>query len=601
MRARSLRRHFKNRDPIQGQLGEREALLRLARKAWSLRVWILVALFFSLVGSVVNLGWGKLAKDLIDRVTQVGGKPDLAFVNQYALMGIAIVVFRGLVDYANKYAWSYAANRLAVRLRSELFEHLQRLPLSFYNRRKTGQIVSCLSSDVQGAVGIVDVIQDLSTAPFILVGGMAMLLWLNWTLALVGLLSLPVVAGVIRLAARKMSKHSQGLVLAKADVADQAQETLSSIRTVKAFGNEAYEAKRFAQRNWRSFKSQMRTVSVRQLTRPVLELLSFAALVLVIWVGAMQIATGGSFTLGDLGWFLLVLGMMGQAVQDLGKITLALSGAGVCADRVFTLLAEPDEVLEAPGARNLAVAAGRIEFDHVSFQYEDGEPVLRDVSFTVEPGEVVALVGQTGAGKTTVASLIQRYYDVTAGAIRVDGVDLRECTIKSLRANIGVVPQEPVLFAGTLAENIAYGRLNAAPEEIEQAARLSNAWEFIERLPAGLETAVGERGATLSGGQRQRIAIARAILRNPRILILDEATSSLDARSEALVQAALNTLVESRTTLVIAHRLSTIRNADRILVMQGGQVAETGTHDELLALGGIYADLYATQRDEQAA
>jgi subfamily B ATP-binding cassette protein MsbA len=283
------------------------------------------------------------------------------------------------------------------------------------------------------------------------------------------------------------------------------------------------------------------------------------------------------------------------AARDAGGISVSLSAVAVGADRVFTLLNLKSDVREKPDALELPPGNGEVEFDHVRFGYTREFPVLDDVSFTMRAGEVVAIVGPTGAGKTTIASLIPRFYDVSDGAIRVDGVDIRDCTLKSLRNQIGIVPQDTTLFAGPLRDNIEYGRLGASEEEIVEAAKMANAWEFIERLPKGLDTVIGERGVMLSGGQRQRIAIARAVLRDPRILILDEATSSLDAHSEALIQDAMQKLVTNRTTLVIAHRLSTIRNADKILVLQAGRVIEMGRHQELLNQNGVYASLYRTQ------
>jgi subfamily B ATP-binding cassette protein MsbA len=393
-----------------------------------------------------------------------------------------------------------------------------------------------------------------------------------------------------------MRHHTGHLQEHLSEITEHTEQTLAGIRIVKAFGNEQYEVDRFVRRSDRVFRSVLRTIRVRLIMAPAVEVLGAIGIILVLWVGGMQIVMQGSqLSFGSLTWFVLVLQQVASGAKNLGNISVNLSAAGVAADRVFTLLDVKSDLREKPDAIKLKWAEGRVAFRNVSFAYHAGIPVLADIDFTMESGQVVALVGPTGSGKTTIAALIPRFYDVSAGRIEVDGVDVRDCTLKSLRAQIAIVPQDTVLFAGTLRENIAYGRLDATEAEIGEAARLANAWEFIERLPQGLETPVGERGTTLSGGQRQRIALARAVLRNPRLLILDEATSALDSRSEALVQEALGRVVENRTTLVIAHRLSTVRHADRILVLRDGRIVEDGRHEELLARGGLYSELYRTQ------
>jgi subfamily B ATP-binding cassette protein MsbA len=585
-------------DRLRGELGGKEALRRLG--AYLLPLWklVLIGLVLTVAHSALNLGYGKLLKDLVDlaqKQVQFGSK-DLGTINQYVLVALGVFVLKAVLYFGMSYSWAYAGQKLSLRLRNEVFAHLQRMCISFFDHQKTGQLMSVLSNDVGLAVSVLDTIQDSLQAPIMVIGGIIVLFVLNWRLALISCLCLPPMVWMIARAYRKMTAYTGQLQGFRALVTDASQETISSMRTVQSFGNEEHEIRRFYGRSNNIFRTALRTMRLRLTMRQIVELLGALAIILVLWVGVIEIVRHpGKMTFGALAWFVLVLQQVSSSARDVGNIAVSLSSVGVAADRVFSLLNIKSDIKEKPEAIELGEVQGRITFEGVGFAYSSGIPVLKDISFVMEPGEVAALVGPTGAGKTTIAALIPRLYDVTAGAIRVDGTDLRDCTLKSLRKQIGIVPQDTALFAGTLRENIAYGRLDAKEEEIIAAAKMANAWEFIEKLPDGLNARIGERGVMLSGGQRQRIAIARAVLRDPRILILDEATSSLDAQSEALIQDALQKLVADRTTLVIAHRLSTIRNADKILVIKEGQIVEMGRHAELLAHGGVYSDLYRTQ------
>jgi len=588
-------------DPLEGKLGA-QALPRLLRYLAPQKGTLALASLLTLVYSAINLGYGSVAGKFVDLLHAHAGKGAEGRLGQYLLLGLAVLAVKSVLYVVSNYSWTLASQQLSRRLRTDLFAHLQRLSPSFYTQHKTGQVMSCLTNDVAAAVTSVAYLQDSAQAAATLAGGVGLLFWINWPLALLCCLVMPPVAFLVSRGTRKARTYSIRLQKARARLLDVAQESLSGARIVKAFANEKYEKRRFYERSREQMRVMLAQVRLRFAFTQGTELLGVTSSFLVLYVGVWQVVNRPDLlTLGSLIWFVLVMRQVVDGVRDVGLIFMGVSQTAVGADRVFTLLDRPSDIRDAPDAVELPRGEGRLAFENVRFAYRAGIPVLDGISFTVRPGEVVAVVGPTGAGKSTIASLIVRFYDVTGGAVRIDGVDVRECTLVSLRRQIGIVPQDTALLAGTLRENIAYGRLGASEEEIITAAKQANAWEFIERLPQGLDAPVGERGVTLSGGQRQRIAIARAILRDPRLLILDEATSSLDANSEALVQDALGRLMTHRTTLVIAHRLSTIRDADRILVLREGSIVEEGRHEELLARNGVYADLYRTQYREQEA
>lgn len=575
-------------------------LVRLIRLMMPYGHVLVAGLVCTAFAGLSNLAVYWVVKELIDRVLSGPDVAARAHMLNLIVVGILVLFFlKGIVSYGQVYLMAFVGHRVVADLRENVYGHLQRMSLGFHESRRRGEMISRVTNDVAIVqVSVASGIAELLSQIVMLGGIIGLMFYLDWKLSLTTFALMPVVATVVGRAGSKL-RTITGLIQSKiADVTSVLQETLAGIRIVKAFTMEAHEMERFRRENEGNFDAAMKGAKVNAAIAPLVEFLAVVGLAAVLWYGGRQVISGRL----TLGGFMAFLGAVGTLPTPLGRLSAtygAFQQALGAADRIFALLDAEPEAQDSLGAVNLPpTIEGRIDFVDVYFAYHVDEPVLSGINLTVAPGEVVALVGPSGAGKTTLINLIPRFYDPCAGSVLIDGYDVRKVRLSSLRRQIGLVPQETILFSVSVAENIAYGRPGASEREVVEAARLANAHEFIMRLPNGYHTLLGERGVALSGGQRQRIAIARALLRNPRILILDEATSSLDPESEAQVQEALSRLFRNRTTLIIAHRLSTVRMADRILVLDGGKIVEEGTYEELLAKGGLYARLSSARFGE---
>ena len=610
-------------------------LMHLMRNHWRLAAG---GMALSLIFTCASLGPGYLVKELVDRSLRPvevasqnalrergpDGRPDPARLKEvvtvqrqgqrclYVIVAVflGLILARAAISHLRIRVMGTLSERLVAELRAKLYRTLQRLSLSYYDREHTGRIMARVLSDTRVVQRfVVQAVQQVITNILTVIGIAVILFYFNWELAAIALLPIPLVVLCAKFFSRRFHNIYRSVRRKFANLSASVAESISGMRVVKSFAQEQREIKGFEEKNTDVYRARISAVVARSRFSPAISFMISLG-VLAVWLfGSLEVMhsldrrRAGMEAL-SLGTLLMFIGYMNQfynPVRQLMNLTDAFQESATAAERIFNIMDMPSEVGDHDRAVELSDVKGRIEILDVSFAYNDGERVLKNINLTIEPGEMIGLVGQTGSGKSTLVSLVCRFYDPTRGRILLDGIDLRDIRTKSLRGSIGMVLQDPFLFAGTIKENIAYGRQDATDAEIIQAARAANAHDFIMNLPDGYDSEVGERGVMLSGGEKQRISIARAILKDPAILILDEATSAVDTATEAVIQEAMDRLVTGRTTIAIAHRLSTLRNADRLVVLEAGEIIEEGTHQELLEQNGTYANLCRMQAEFAAA
>jgi len=557
--------------------------------------WPLKIVIDSVLGSHPLPDWLRGLRDLWVGESKMG----LALL---AGVGVVLIAAIGAVaTYIDNYYTESVGQWVANDLRIRIYDHLQRLSLSFFDKQQTGTLLSTITSDVAtiqnfASSNTLNLLVDVLT----IIGVLGLMFWLNWDFALIAVAVTPFLLMFVSRFKKAVKKATHEVRLHQADIVSVVQEGLESVRVVKAYGRESLEDSHLSAVSREAVDAALKARRVKSLLSPIVSIVVALCTAVVLWRGAGLIIKD-VMSVGSLTVFLAYLNKFFKPVQDLAKNTNAIAQATVALERIKRILDTDTGIKDRPDAKTLEGAKGTITFENVKFGYDPGAPVLKDVCFGIEAGKKLGVVGTTGGGKSTVVGLIPRFYDVDGGRVLIDGVDVMQYTKASLRNQIGFVLQDTVLFHGTIKSNIAYGRTGATDDEIIEAAKLANAHDFISAMPHGYDTLVGERGLTVSGGQRQRIGIARAIIRNSPILILDEPTAALDTESERLVMEGLSKLMKGRTVITIAHRLSTIRDADKIIVLNGGVVAEQGSHDELLKLNGIYAELHRVQYENTAS
>jgi len=543
----------------------------------------------------------RILNGTIGRIVNMGGPPEEA-IRGIILFILAVFVVKNVFDFLKTYLMARVQQGVTRDLRDAVYDHLLDLDMAFFGKTKMGQILSRLTYDVEQLRTLVA--KELGKAVssvFEFIAALVAAVVISWQLTVAAFLVVPLTMGIWGPLIRKLKRNDRRVLDSAADVNAHIQETLAGIRLLKSSSTEEYERTRFHGLTLRYYNRFLRSERLRALASPITEMLSAVGTVILLWYGARLVLVSGSLTGEEFIGFVMLSMKLYSPVKYLAKFPALIQPGLVGAERIFEFLDAPIEVRDREGSRPFQELRESIGFQNVSFEYRQGEPVVEEISFRVARGSVVALVGPSGAGKTTLLDLLARFYDVTAGSITIDDTDIRDFSLRDLRTALGIVSQETILFHDTVRANIAYGTPGATDDAVKQAARAAYAHDFIQELPQKYETVVGERGTELSGGQRQRLAIARAILRNPPILVFDEATSSLDTEAERAVQQAIERLLEGRTVFVIAHRLSTVQRADQILVLDRGRIVERGTHQTLLAAGGLYRHLYELQFSDEDA
>jgi len=572
--------------------GKKGIYLRLLSYARPYIPRLFAALGCMVLASACNIVAPWLLKNVVDDVLI---SKNMIMLNFLAVGLVLLYAAKNAAYYGQQYLMNWVGQKVVMDVRLELYDHTQRMSLKYLYGTRVGELISRITNDVTKVQEMITtVVIDIVVQSLSFVGMIALLLFLNWKLTVITFIVIPIAAWVLDKASKKLRAVGHDIQRRLADLSASAYEAISAVRIVRSFATEDQEFDRFREQNRLHFKALMKGTQVNAALTGIIETILVAALAVILWFGG-RLVVAGEMTPGELVAFLGYLALLVQPIRAFSRVVARLQQGLASADRIFEIIDTESEVTPPKAPVYLEDITGRIDFEGVCFAYRDENWVLRDVDISIEPGEKVALVGPTGAGKSTLADMIPRFYDPQHGSVRIDGVDVRRLDFKTLRRQIGIVPQDPVLLKGSIAFNIGYGLDDPDPDLIREAARVAGIHPFIESLPDGYETEVGERGVTLSGGQRQRLAIARAVVRNPRILILDEATSSLDAAVEQEIQEAMRKAMKGRTSIIIAHRLSTVREADRIIVLDKGKVVEEGNHEQLQKAGGLYAKLCAIQ------
>lgn len=559
------------------------------------KLMLVSGIFFSAIVAVCTIFPAWIMKSVVNDVLV---NRDMTMLHWISVALVVVMFVKGLAQFLQGYMMQYVAQSILMKIRTACLDRLLNLPLSFYEKQRTGQLMSRVTSDVLVLQNLLSSSTSLIGDFIAFIGFCGYIFYLHWKLAVISIVIIPFIGALINKFSRKMKKIGRQMQTRIGDISTVLQEFITGVKVVKSFTLENMVRERFEKANGANFRETMRGGRINAATTPVIEFINTCGLAIIFWYGGYEVIQG-NLDAGQLISFLTALVGLFVPIKNLSKMSNVISQSVGAGERVFEILDAPLEIHEKPDATDVDECIGAVEFDNVSFEYTPDEKVLNKVSIKVKPGEIIALVGPSGGGKTTFVNLIPRFFDVTEGAIKIDGRDIRDLTIESLRKFIGMVPQDTLLFSGTIEENIGFGRLDATSEEIVEAAKLANAHDFILQQPKGYQTILGERGVNLSGGQGQRIALARAFLKDPSILILDEATSALDSETENQIRDSLSCLMRNRTTFMIAHRLSTVVNAHKILVIQKGQIVEIGSHRDLLKQRGLYSQLYRSQFSEQ--